>query len=209
MKRVLLIRHGQTDWNLEGRWQGHTDVPLNQAGLEQARALAEHLRNRPITAVYSSDLTRALMTAERIAEARGLTVQIDHRLREMNLGVFQGLTIQEIKARYPDEWEAMMLDYMGYVLPKGESRATMQRRAYEALAEYVECQPDESEIALVTHGGTIRVLLLRLFSDDPMGQKSLHNTSITMLETDGGSWYMRELASTSHLVKAGDSHETL
>ena len=171
--------------------------------------LADHLSERPINAVYSSDLSRAQATAEIIAAGLGLNVQFDRRLREMNLGAFQGLTIQEIKARYPNEWEAMMLDYMGYVLPKGESRAAMQRRAYEALTEYVERQPDESEIALVSHGGTIRVLLLKLFSDDPMGQKSLHNTSITVLETDGSVWRLLDLAVTPHLVKAGESHETL
>ena len=209
MKRVLLIRHGQTDWNFEGRWQGHEDIPLNQAGLEQARALAEHLRGRSLAAIYSSDLMRAQATAEIVAGMLGLTVQLDRRLREMNLGAFQGLTIQEINTRYPRESEAMHLDYMGYILPKGESRGAMQRRSYEALMEFVEKQADDSEIALVTHGGTIRVLLLKLFGADRLGQKSLHNTSITLLETHGSDWRLVELAVTPHLVKAGESHDTL
>src|SRR6186997_3178407 len=101
MKRILLVRHGQTDWNAAGRWQGHEDIPLNATGLEQARALANHLRARPISAVYSSDLKRAQMTGAAIAEALGLALKTDPRWRELHLGVFQGLTTPEINAKYP------------------------------------------------------------------------------------------------------------
>src|SRR3954469_644487 len=96
MKRILLIRHGQTDWNVEGGWQAHLDEPLNATGIKQAQALAEYLRGRAISAIYSSDLLRARVTAEWIAQAIGLPVKEDQRWRELNLGVFQGLTTSEI-----------------------------------------------------------------------------------------------------------------
>ncbi len=184
MKRILLIRHGETDWNAEQRWQGHLDVPLNQNGLAQVQALAKHLRGRPIRAVYSSDLSRAQATAAPIAETFGLTVKGDPRWRELNLGIFQGLTTSEISRQYPDEARRMHEDYMDYVMPKGEARRAMQARAYAAFGEIVA---DEAgpEIVVVSHGGTIRVLLMKLFgSGDEIVHKALYNTSISTVETD-------------------------
>jgi 2,3-bisphosphoglycerate-dependent phosphoglycerate mutase len=198
-KRILLIRHGQTDWNMEGRWQGTMDIPLNAEGQMQARVLADHLAERPITAVYSSDLQRAYQTALALAERKGLMVQKDARLRELNLGAFQGLTHAEISARYPAEMTAMREDYMGFIVPGGESRRAMQGRAIEALNEIVACEPD-GEVAVVTHGGTIRVILLKLLGDDPqVGRLPIGNTSITLLETDGEHWHLLEETATPHL----------
>ncbi|MCC6801657.1 MAG: histidine phosphatase family protein [Anaerolineae bacterium] len=200
MKRILLIRHGQTDWNLEQRWQGHLDVPLNTAGRDQARRLADYLRERSITAVYSSDLTRAVMTAEPIARSHGLDIKPDPRLRELNLGVFQGLTTSEINSKYPEESRQMSLDYLGYVIPTGEARRAMQDRAYAAYRDIVAAETGP-EIAVVTHGGTIRVLLLKLFDvDDMMKRISVKNTSVTTIDADGKGARLVEAAATPHLL---------
>jgi broad specificity phosphatase PhoE len=199
-KRLLLIRHGQTDWNMEGRWQGMVDIPLNPEGRDQALALADHLSEHPITAVYSSDLQRAYQTALALGERKGLTVQTDARLRELNLGVFQGLTHAEISERYPVEMAAMRDDYMDFVMPDGESRRAMQARAAAALDDILAREPDGAEIAVVTHGGTIRVILLRLLNDDPQVTRlPIGNTSITMLETDGQGWRLLAETATPHL----------
>lgn len=200
MKRILLIRHGQTDWNLEQRWQGHLDVPLNTAGREQVRRLADYLRERSITAVYSSDLARAITTAEPIARSHGLDVKPDPRLRELNLGVFQGLTTSEINSKYPEESRQMSLDYLGYVIPTGEARRAMQERAYAAYLDIVAAETGP-EIAVVTHGGTIRVLLLKLFDvDDMMKRISVKNTSVTTIDVDGNGALLVEAAATPHLL---------
>ena len=198
MKRILLIRHGQTDWNIEGRWQGHLDVPLNAEGLEQAAALAKYLRGRPITAIYSSDLKRARTTAEAIADALALTVHDDPRWRELNLGIFQGMTTSEINGKYPEEARKMREDYLDYRIPTGETRRAMQNRAYEAYCEVVT-QEEGPEIAIVSHGGTIRVLIMKLF-DDAFAHTSVHNTSISIIETDGESHRLLEAAVTPHLI---------
>lgn len=199
MKRILFIRHGQTDWNLEMRWQGHLDVPLNEAGAAQARRLADHLCGRPITAVYSSDLGRAQATAAPIAEVLGLPVKLDLRWRELNLGIFQGLTTNEINSQYPDEARLMRQDYLDYVIPKGEARRAMQRRAYAAYLEIVAREPGP-EIAVVTHGGTIRAIMLNLFDlDETMKRISVKNTSITTVEVDGKHARLVEAAVTPHL----------
>ena len=102
MTEILLARHGETDWNIGRRVQGHTDIPLNAAGVDQARALAEQLAGEPLTAVFSSDLSRALDTATAVANAHGLVVVVDPRLREKNFGTWEGLTDVEIAERFPD-----------------------------------------------------------------------------------------------------------
>ncbi len=199
MKRILLIRHGQTDWNLAGRWQGHLDVALNETGLEQAHALADYLRGRPIRAVYSSDLMRAHATAAIIAEPLKLSVQDDPRWRELNLGVFQGLTTGEISAKYPDESRQFHENYLDYAVPTGETRRAMQARAYAAYREIIAREAGP-EIAVVSHGGAIRVLLLKLFGDAILHQ-SVHNTSISVIETDGETHRLIDTAVTPHLIE--------
>ncbi len=199
-KRVLLIRHGQTDWNAQGRWQGIMQVPLNEIGIQQAHALAEHLRERPITAVYTSDLIRANETARILGESLSLKPNEDPRLRELNLGDFQGLTYPEISAKFPKHVEQMNSDYMGFTPPNGESRLAMQQRAYEAFNDILAREPGP-EIALVSHGGTIRVLLLKLVGDlETVRRTSVQNTSITIIETDGLNHRLLEVAAVSHLA---------
>lgn len=201
MKRILLIRHGQTDWNVEGRWQGQLQVPLNDTGLQQAQALADHLAGREITAVYSSDLSRAHVTATRVAEAYGLTVKLDERWRELHLGVLQGLLTNEINSQYAEVALGMRENYLDYPIPQGETRRAMQTRAYEAYAEIIANEAGP-EIAIVSHGGTIRALLMKLFGDSVL-QKSVRNTSISTIETDGTTHNLLETAVTPHLTAEG------
>jgi 2,3-bisphosphoglycerate-dependent phosphoglycerate mutase len=203
IERVFLIRHGQTDWNMTGRWQGQEPVPLNAQGFEQARALASYLRQRPIQAIYSSDLSRAFQTAAAIGEAVGVMPQADTRWRELHLGIFQGLTKDEIEATHPTEWAALHEDYWGYKVPNGESRREMQARALSAWEAIVAAGAGR-EVAIVSHGGTLKILLLTLF--DGLGPDfravDISNTSVTVLERDGEHWRVAELAVTPHLVVA-------
>src|SRR5437667_11321226 len=102
MTTLLLARHGETDWNREGRWQGWADPPLNEAGREQARALAEQLRTMPFDAVYSSDLRRAHETAEIVGRPHHVPIRVDRDLREIDIGSWSGLTRAEIDVQFPD-----------------------------------------------------------------------------------------------------------
>lgn len=203
MKRILLIRHGQTDWNVEGRWQGQLEVPLNDIGLQQAQALADHLPGREISAVYSSDLSRAHVTATRVAEAYRLTVKLDKRWRELHLGVLQGLLTNEINSQYAEVALGMRENYLDYPIPQGETRRAMQDRAYEAYLDIIANEAGP-EIAVVSHGGTIRALLMKLFGDNVL-QKSVRNTSISTIETDGKTHNLLEMAVTPHLTAEGGS----
>jgi phosphoserine phosphatase len=199
IERVLLVRHGQTDWNLTGRWQGTEPVPLNADGREQARLLATFLRERPIRAICSSDLPRALETATVIGEAIGLVPKTDVRWREFNLGIFQGYTREEISERYSDEWRAFHEDFWGYSVPKGESRRALQNRVYDAWKD-VLAEVSGPEVLIVSHGGAIKQLLLKLFEDDPeIGEIRIENTSVTTLERSGAGWRLAEIAAVHHL----------
>lgn len=193
-KTVLLIRHGQTDWNASGRWQGHLPVGLNTVGSAQARALAEALADHTIDAVYSSDLLRAAQTAEAIARVQRMRVIHDPRWRELNVGVLQGLSEAEMIARYPQEFAALAADPMSYAVPSGELRLQLQARVHAAWADVV-ANPAASMAAIVSHGGSIRMLLLRLFPEqaEAITGNRVSNTSVTQLERNKDGWRIEYL----------------
>jgi 2,3-bisphosphoglycerate-dependent phosphoglycerate mutase len=153
---ILLARHGETDWNRERRWQGHEDIPLNGTGEAQAHALADALAAQPLTAVYSSDLARAVRTAEIVAGRHGLEVRRVRDLREVDVGEFQGRTMAEIVERWPDAVERF--EQTGYGWAGGESFEEMAERVLAAVHRIAGEHPQE-HVAVVGHGGTIRVVL--------------------------------------------------
>lgn len=157
MATLILVRHGETDWNRERRWQGHADTPMNETGRKQARALARTLTGAPIAAVYSSDLRRAHETAEIVAAAHQLPVSVDRRLREIDFGEWEGLTTEEIHERFP-EYAAAWPPDDGRPFPGGETYAAMGERVVEALAEIAHRHPD-GDVVVVLHGGPIRGVL--------------------------------------------------
>jgi broad specificity phosphatase PhoE len=153
-RTILLVRHGESVWNAEGRWQGQADPPLSERGLAQAAELAASLRERPIVAVHSSDLARARQTAEPTAAALGLPLVLDPALRELHVGAYQGLTRVELDARYPD-WRLQMSEGRP---PDGESRAELRARLGPAL-DRIERDAPAGEILVVSHGAAMRAAL--------------------------------------------------
>lgn len=154
MTTILLARHGETDWNRQGRWQGWADPPLNAAGRAQARALASQLRQTAFDAVYSSDLQRARETAEIVAAPHGVPVVLDPGLREIDVGSWSGLTRAEIGERFPDGTR-----------PDGETREQHAARVLAAV-ERIARDNRGRRVLLVTHGGTMRALHGHV-SDEP------------------------------------------
>jgi 2,3-bisphosphoglycerate-dependent phosphoglycerate mutase len=200
VEKVYLIRHGETEWNITGRWQGILDPPLNDIGREQAQKLAAYLRNEPIQAIYTSDLSRAADTAQTLANALGLSPVIDKRLRELHIGVFQGLTKPEILQKYPQEFAEFMAEPFEYCILEGESRRQLQERMRDAWQEITSTEGIH-EIAIVTHGGAIKMLLSALFPEkkDAFEAHDFPNVSITVLKSVNETWRIPELAKTPHL----------
>jgi probable phosphoglycerate mutase len=152
---LILARHGETDWNRDGIWQGQGDPPLNDVGHRQATELAESLADVEIDALYSSDLRRAYETAEIISRAKGLTITADPGLREMDVGSWSGLTSPEIEQRFP-----------GASYHDGEPREAFHARAVGAL-ERIARAHEGQRVLIVTHGGVVRALQRHL-SGEPL-----------------------------------------
>jgi probable phosphoglycerate mutase len=156
MTTLFVARHGQTDWNREHRWQGWADPPLNAAGREQAGELGESLADRGIEVVVSSDLRRAAETAEIAAARFGLPVQLDTRLREVDVGEWSGLTSAEVEARYPEGYRRRREGRTGW--EHGEELGAMAERVVSSLLEIAESHPGR-RVLVVTHGGPVRATL--------------------------------------------------
>jgi broad specificity phosphatase PhoE len=175
MTRILLVRHGETDWNLNRRLQGHADRPLNDTGREQAHALAAELAQEPLEAVYSSDLKRALDTAQIIAAARGLEVTALPELRERHFGTWEGLTDEEIHGRFPEAAEGVLGD--------GETREEMDRRVLATLERIAQEHP-AGTVLIVSHGGPLRSVLRHCGVD---GVDRIDNCHVLRLEAGDGA----------------------
>lgn len=168
MTRLILIRHGETDWNVEGRWQGQADVPLNERGRQQSEAVAELLRDVPIEAIYASDLQRAYETARAIARVKGLPIQTDPRLREIHQGEWQGLLATEIKAKYAEQFERRQRDPLHIAPPGGETVAQVRERVTAAVEEIIRKHP-HGTVVIVSHGFALALVLVH-FQQRPVDQ---------------------------------------
>ncbi len=158
MTELWLVRHGQTDWNLEGRLQGQLDVPLNETGLEQVRTLAEKLKTNKFDAIYSSDLMRARQTAGIISEALGLPVTYDCRLREISQGEVEGMLFSDVIQRFENALADRTRDPVNSRLPGGESVAELAARFLECVDEIASIKHDYP-VLVVAHGLAIATML--------------------------------------------------
>jgi broad specificity phosphatase PhoE len=159
--RVLLVRHGQSVGNAEQRFGGHTPTPLSALGHAQAEATARALSEESVTAIYSSDLLRAVETAAPLASALGLEINTTEAFRERSVGRMEGLTFEEAARQYPDEYAALLRRDFEHVLTGGESYRQMLDRAARALDRIIKLH-NGGTIAVFSHTGTICILALHL-----------------------------------------------
>ena len=155
--RIVAVRHGETDWNRATRIQGHTDIALNETGLWQARRLAHALADAGISAVYASDLQRAVQTAQAMAQRAGLPVTTDRDLRERHFGVFEGQTFAEIEQRWPEQALRWRRRDAEFGAEGGETLADFYSRCVTCTTRLAARHPGET-IALVAHGGVLDCL---------------------------------------------------
>jgi probable phosphoglycerate mutase len=166
---LLLVRHGETDWNADGRLQGHTDRPLSDHGRRQAQKLAEELEGEEIEAIYASDLARARETAEIVGGRLGLPVELDPDLREKDWGTWEGLTSIE-------------RDRVEFV---GESTEAHQERMLRSLQRIAERHPGDGRVVVVTHGGSMRRVQTALMG---VALPVVENCGRWLCAYEGGSW---------------------
>jgi len=202
---VLLVRHGQSKGNAERRFGGHTATPLSARGRNQAEATARTLKSESLTAIYSSDLARAMETARPLANMTGLQVHGTNAFRERDVGVMEGLTFEDAAQQHPEQYAALLRRDFEYVLSGGESYRQLLDRARQKLDEIIEANRG-GKIAVFSHTGTICILALHLMGalDAPELKPvwiSSANCGITRFELrDDGFVRVLGINDTSHLA---------
>jgi alpha-ribazole phosphatase len=157
--RIYLIRHGQVVGHETPGYNGHTDVALTEYGIAQYHQLKERLAGSGITACYTSDLTRCVTGARIIGAELGIEPVLKRELRELNIGVWEGMTWSDIMARYPGQWQSRLADLVNYRVPGGENLMDLAARAVPAVQDIVRSHRGES-VLIVGHGGTNRIIIL-------------------------------------------------
>lgn len=199
MTLLHLVRHGETDWNRSRRFQGHSNVPLNARGRAQARAAADRLAGEGLDGILSSDLERARRTAEAIGETLGLPVLVDPRWRERAGGVIEGASPADLAARYPKDWKDLRSGHRAG--EGGETNRAMRVRVLAAVGDLEGRFPGDARVAVVTHGGVIRILLQALLGVSVERIRAIStpaNAAITVVEL-GPKPLLRILNDTGHL----------
>ena len=202
---ICFIRHGETTWNAERRVQGHIDIPLNTAGMGQAKRLATALAQtkHSFDAIYSSDLERALHTANVVANALSLAVHTTPQLRERNVGQLQGLLLSEAPVLLPEIWQSHIARELDHDLGGGESIRTFHQRMQEVL-ELLLRQHRGQSILAVSHGGSLD-MIYRIVTQQALDAERVAvvpNTSLNWITHDGSVWSIQRWADTSHLSES-------
>jgi len=202
MTELLLIRHGETDWNRRQCFQGQIDVPLNAHGLAQAERLAARLRAEPIQALVASDLSRALQTAAPLAHALGLQTERQAALREQGFGILEGMSFDDIRRAHPEEFAQWARHEPDYALPGGaESRQLFFQRVITALGQLAATHPRQT-LAVVTHGGVLDMVWRHAQALPLHGARecAIPNTGINRVRVhDAGRFEILSWADAAHL----------
>jgi len=201
MTEMILVRHGETDWNRELRFQGHVDVGLNAIGLEQARRLAARLAAEPAAHLYASDLIRAKQTAQPVASLLGVTSVTVPALREQSFGTVDGMRVDDIKAQHPQAWEQWLQFQEDFCMPGGETTREFHARVVDAVYRIAGDHPG-STLVVVTHGGVLDMIwrTARSLSLSGPRQSDIPNAGVSRVRVSAGSIEVLAWADTSHLA---------
>lgn len=200
MTRFILVRHGETLWNREGRYQGQIDTELSPFGMEQGRMVAEALRKVHFDAAYASPLIRSYLTASMCAEGHEVEVVKDDRLLEINHGEWEGLKADEVRAKYPEllaKWHTSVTDVK---MPGGETIENVRKRANEAFLDIAKRHPGQT-VLVVAHDAVNKAIICDILDIDlsHFWQIKQDNTCINVFEFNEGKWRLVLMNSTNHL----------
>lgn len=203
--RLVLVRHGESEWNREHRIQGQLDPPLSDRGRAQALRLARRIAARRPAAIYASDLVRAMQTAEPVAAATGVDIRPSTDLREIYLGEWEGLHATELAERYPDAWAAWTVEPNWDLVPGGEGAGAFEKRVGNALDAILDAHP-HGDAVVVTHGGVIQLALHRIIGKSSRGlfPFRISNASITLIERREGRLIIAGVNDVGHLEEGAE-----
>lgn len=200
--RLCLVRHGETEWNAEGRVQGQTDIPLSAYGLAQAEAAAQVLGGQDFSAVYSSDLLRVRQTAEPSVRRLALPLQLDPALRERHYGIFERLLYTEVRSRYPEHYARFQSKDPDYDFETGESLRTFFERTLSAVKSIAERHPAE-QVLVFTHGGVLDMVYrhARSLGLAAPREHGIPNCGVNWVEISTRGWDVQCWADVAHLAQ--------
>jgi broad specificity phosphatase PhoE len=200
--QVLLLRHGATDWNLQGRCQGATDLDLNDAGIRQAEAIAERLSHEKINAIYSSNLKRAQQTARLVSRPHSLSITIEEDVRELDHGVLEGLTFNDIKENFPAFIQKWRTEPAEIQVPGGEKLIDVAQRAWTGLHRILQRHQADDTVVVVSHNFPILGIVCRITGTHLNQYRSFHVDpgGITRLKHNGGDrWLITQINDKDYL----------
>ncbi|MCX7918889.1 MAG: histidine phosphatase family protein [bacterium] len=196
--KLILIRHGETDWNIQQRYQGHSDTELNENGRHQVRMLAKQLENEPIDVIYTSDLIRAVQTATIISNGRNIPIHKHAGLRECSFGIWEGKTFEEMQNQFPEEVARIKADPVHAIRTGGESRHQLLTRVVKTIQEIIHRHPNQT-IAIVAHGGSLAVAMEYITGEGLIARSKywLDNARYHIVEYDNGKSKILYLGSSA------------
>ena len=199
--KLVLVRHGETDWNKLGKFQGHADIELNERGVAQARETATAVVGWQHSAVYSSPLHRTMQAAQEISHLGGMPVVEVPGFMELGLGDLEGVTGEEMRARWPELYDAWRDDPASVVMPNGESLPQLQERAWNALMELEQAGADDGALIVVSHNFAIRAMVAKILGMPVANfhRMSLSLSSICVVDIDQRGRRLMCYNSTCHL----------
>lgn len=203
--KIYLIRHGQTDWNVAGKIQGRTDIPLNDTGRRQAQCLARGMEKRLVVQVFTSTLKRAEETARVIAQSQQIDVEPIPDLQEIGFGCWEGLTLKEIQQQYPKEYERWCINPVTVAPPGGELQAEIRQRCCRVM-ERIQKQA-KGDFAIVSHGAMLAYIVEYLMREHPLEEEIIvENASITTIQYQEltQDFLLLQSNDTAHLRKDGE-----
>jgi len=198
MTRIIIVRHGETDWNKEKRFMGKNDFSLSDKGKEQACRLAERLEGENIDIIFSSPLRRALETAEEVAKKKGLKVLTEKKLVERNFGILEGITLEEAKKGMGDDFFDKVIDEKFFRIPQGESTYDVEKRVGNFLKDILGWDGDRNFL-IVSHGGVGRIMINYLTKEDKLKNKFMTNTGVTIINIKDGKAEVETFNCYKHL----------
>ncbi|MEO7391264.1 MAG: histidine phosphatase family protein [Ramlibacter sp.] len=201
MSELILLRHGETDWNRELRFQGHVDVGLNAIGLEQARRLGHRVAGEAAQRLYVSDLLRARQTAQPVAQQLQLAPISEPALREQSFGRVDGMRVDDIKAQHPEAWEGWLRFHEDFCMPEGESTRQFHARVMDAVNRIVAAHPGE-KLVIVTHGGVLDMIYrtARALGLNGPRQSEIPNAGFNRVRVHDGGIDILAWADVQHLA---------
>jgi broad specificity phosphatase PhoE len=202
LKMIFLVRHGQTEWNRDGLFRGHKDIPLSKRGRAQARAAGERLVSCTIGCIYTSPLKRSLETATLISERTGANIKIDEGFRDIHFGEWEGKTVKEVQEKYSDSYNLYMLHPEKCIFPNGESLNRCSERSWRSF--FSVAKTENQDIVIVTHRVILKLILLGTLglTTSSFWKIQLDTCSISEITNDNGNFVICRLNSVAHLASA-------